>query len=462
MILFAELRPSRGELREMLRLAAPIVLAQVGIMLMGVVDVAMVGRVSPATIAAVALGHIYWVSLTVPGLGLLLVLDPVISQAVGAHDSTGMARGVQRGVILALGLSVPTALLLLPGELFFSLLRQPEQVTPIASVFARWSALGVLPFFLFVVCRQSLQAMGTVRPMVIAIFAANFLNVALNWVFIYGNWGAPALGAVGSALSTVISRWAMFAMVLALGWPQLGPVLRKWHPESFRLAPLRRMLRIGVPVAFQQWLEIAVFAFGAIAIGWIGAVPLAGHEIAINLASITFMAPLGVSSAAAAMVGRAIGRGDLQAARRDAVAAIVLGAGMMAMAAVAFLVWPQTIASWFASDPATVAMAASLLSIAALFQIFDGIQCVATGILRGSGDTRIPMLLHLGAFWGIAAPLCLLFAFGAHMGPRGIWWGYVVGLGVAAVLQLMRVRWRLGQDVQRLRIDESAEHPILD
>ncbi|MFI5310142.1 MAG: MATE family efflux transporter [Gemmatimonadales bacterium] len=461
MIPLAQLRPTRGELREMLRLATPVVIAQVGLMLMGVVDTAMVGRVSPATIAAVALGHIYWVNLTIPGIGILLVLDPVVSQAVGAKDAVAIARGVQRGVLLALALAVPTSLLLVPGEVFFGLLRQPAEVTPIAATFSRWSIIGVVPFYLFVVLRQSLQAMAKVRPVVLSIVAANLLNAGLNWVLIYGHLGAPALGAVGSALSTVMSRWMMLGLLVALGWRQLAPALLPWRAESWGRGPMLRMVRIGLPIGFQQWLEVAVFAAGAVFIGWFGTVPLAGHEIALNLAALTFMVPMGISAAAAAMVGRAIGRRDLAAARRDAVAAIAVGVLFMTAAAFAFVGFPVTLASLFVSDPGTVEMAASLILIAGVFQVFDGIQGVSAGVLRGTGDTRVPMLLHLGGFWGIGIPLSLGLGFGLHLGPRGIWWGYVGSTLSVAVLQLLRVRWRLAQDIRRLEIDESSEYAVV-
>ncbi len=457
---FAELVPTRDELREMLRLAVPIVLAQVGIMLMGVVDTAMVGRVSPETVAAVALGHLYWVNLTMPGLGLLLVLDPVVSQAVGAEDHEAISRGVQRGVLLAFALTIPTVLLLMPGELFFAAIKQSPAVSVIASQFARWSALGVLPFYLFVVLRVTLQAIGTVRAVVVAIVVANIANALFNWVFIYGHLGAPALGAVGSSLSTVLSRWLMFGIILALGWKEIGPQLRPWRSDAARLKPLMRMVSIGAPVAFQMWLEMAVFSLGAVIIGWLGAGPLAAHEIALNLASITFMVPLGVSAAAAAMVGRAIGRGDLAGARRDAVAAVVLGLGFMCGAAAVFILMPSGLARLFIADPETAALAASLIMIAGTFQIFDGIQCVSAGILRGTGDTRVPMLLHLGGFWGLGIPLMFALAFWARLGPQGVWWAYVISLAAVALLQVLRVRWRLTQDVQRLQIEDTQEFEL--
>lgn len=454
MLPLSELRPTGAELREMVRLAWPVVLAQVGIMMLGVVDTAMVGRVGPDAVAAVALAHIYWVNITIPGIGLLFVLDPVVAQAVGAGDRVGVARGVQRGVILAVAVSVPATLLLLPGELFFSILRQPSSITPIASVFARWTALGMIPFFLFVAFRQSLQAMARTRAIVVAILAGNAINVLLNWALIYGNLGMPALGVVGSAISTVIGRWLMLGILLWMGRRELIPALRPWLPESWRWAPLRSMIAVGAPVAFQQWLEVGIFAAGAVVIGWIGVEQLAAHEIAINLAALTFMVPLGLSSAAAAMVGRAIGRGDIAAARRDSVAALGVGLLFMSVAAVAFLVFPRELAGLFLEEPVSLGIATSLLVIAGIFQIVDGIQCVCGGILRGTADTRVPMLLHLGGFWGIGAPLGLFLAFPMGLGARGVWLAFAGSLLVVAVLQLMRVRWRLSRDVTRLQIEE--------
>jgi MATE family multidrug resistance protein len=238
-----------------------------------------------------------------------MVLDPVVSQATGARDHAGVSRGVQRGILMAFALSVPTALLLIPGELVFGFLRQPPDVTPIAASFSRISIIGVVPFYLFFALRQSLQAMAQTRPVVIAIVVSNFINFALDYTLIYGHFGFPALGTNGSAIATAISRWIMFGLLLYFGWKQLHGAIVPWRPESSSAGPLFKMLRIGLPVGIQSWLEIAVFSGGAIALGWFGAVPLAAHEIAINLAALTFMFPMGVSAAAAAMVGRAIGRG---------------------------------------------------------------------------------------------------------------------------------------------------------
>jgi multidrug resistance protein, MATE family len=291
---------------------------------------------------------------------------------------------------------------------------------------------------------------------------SNFINFGLDYALIYGHFGLPALGTNGSAIATAISRWTGFGLLTYFGWPQLRHAIVPWRADAVRLAPMLRMLRIGIPVGFQNWLEIAVFSGGAVALGWFGAVPLAAHEVAINLAALTFMVPMGVSAAAAAMVGRAIGRQDLTAARRGAIAALEVGVGFMAIAAITFLTIPRALAMLFVHDPATIATAASLIFIGGLFQVFDGAQAVATGVLRGTGDTRIPMLLHLAAFWGIGIPLCLGLAFGLGLGPQGVWWGYVFALAAAATMQLLRVRWRLRQDIQRLHIDESNEFVVME
>jgi MATE family multidrug resistance protein len=248
----------------------------------------------------------------------------------------------------------------------------------------------------------------------------------------------------------------MFGVVVWAARRELKPALRPWLPESWKLGPLWRMVAVGAPVALQQWLEVAAFAGGAVVIGWIGVAELAAHEITINLAALTFMVPLGLSAAAAAMVGRAIGRGDMAAARRDSVAALGVGVFFMATVSLVFLVFPSALASIFLHEPVAHAIATSLITIAGIFQIVDGIQAVCGGILRGTADTRIPMLLHLGGFWVLGAPLGLFLAFPMGLGARGVWYAFAGSLLVVATLQLARVRWRLSRDVRRLQIDDHA------
>ncbi len=440
----------------MAQLAFPIVLVNVGVQLMGVVDAAMLGRVSAADLAAGALGNFYFYVTAIIGLGVLMAVDPVVSQAVGAKDETGIARGVQRGFIISVLVAVAVSATFLIAGPILGALRQPADVTPKAVAYVLWSIPGMLPFFAFNLMRQVLQAFHHTRAVVVAVVAGNVANVAFNWVLIYGHLGFAPGGVVGSAQATSLARWAMALMLLAIAWPQLRPYVRPWHPESRALAPLRRMLALGLPIGLQFFAEANAFGFVTVMTGWMGTTTLAGHEVALNLASLTFMVPLGVAGAASVMVGRAVGAGDIAESRRDAVAALAVGVGFMALMGVLFWLVPEVLANAYTTDPATRVMAATLIPIAAVFQVFDGTQVISTSILRGAGDTRVAMVLHILSFWAVGIPLGALFAFGFDGGAPGLWWGLTAGLAAAACLQLARVRSKLSRDVARVRIDSPA------
>ncbi|HEU4697921.1 MAG TPA: MATE family efflux transporter [Gemmatimonadales bacterium] len=446
-------RPRRDDLRAMARLALPVVLVQVGLMTMGTADTIMVGHLSGPALAAVALGNLYFFAVVIFGQGALMALDPLVAQAVGARDAAAVARALQRGLLLAGLLALPLALLLLPAGAVFDRLGQPGEIVPIAAAYARVSAVGVPPFLAFIVLRQTLQALGRLRPVVVTIVLANLANVAANWVLIYGHLGAPPMGAVGSAWATVASRWLMGLGLAALAWPALRPALRPLRREVLEAAPLARMLRLGAPIGAQLQLEFGAFGAIGVLMGWLGAREMAGHQVALNLASLTFMVPLGISGAAAVLVGQAVGAGDDARARRAAGAALALATAFMALSALAFLTAPHLLARIYATDPVVVAIAALLLPIAGLFQLFDGWQVVSIGVLRGVGDTRAPMILNVLGFYAIGLPVSALLGFRVGAGPRGLWWGLVVGLGVVALLLLARVRRRLGRGLRRLAVE---------
>lgn len=443
----------RDDLRDMAQVAAPVVLINVGIQAMGVVDTLMVGRLGGAAIAAVALGNFYVFNVSVFGIGLLFAIDPVVAQAVGAGDQVGVARGVQRGLIMALGVAMVVMAALMPGEWLLTMLDQPPDVVAETAVYARRRLLGTVPFFLFAVLRQTLQAMGPTRPIIIAALVANVVNVGANWLLIFGNGGLSALGVEGAGYATAISTWVMAIVLCWLSWPLLRDTVRPWRPESIAWAPMSRMLRIGVPIGVQWFFESFAFGLTALFMGWMGTASLAGHEIALNMAALTFMVPLGVSGAAAAVVGRAIGRGDLSTARRDAMSAIVCGVGFMCVSAVVFIAAPAWLTSLYTDEAATVAVAVALIPLAGWFQVFDGLQAVTSGVLRGTGDTRIPAVLHLVAFWGIGIPLGYYLGFHTALKERGLWIGLVAGLAAAALLQSARVVRRLQSDIARVYID---------
>ncbi len=447
------MRQRPTELKETVSLALPMVLVQVGIMAMGFVDTVMVGHVSGAVLAAVGLGNIYFFNISIFGTGTLMALDPLVSQAVGARDERSIASATQRGAILALGISIVTILALLPSAHVLRALGRRESLVDETSAYLVISATGVIPFFAFVVFRQTLQALGRIRPIVWTIVLSNVLNAALNWVFVYGNLGSPAMNARGSAIATAISRWVMAFALYYFARHELTPRFRPVIPGIADRTALWSMLKLGAPIGAQQMLE--ALAFGAVGVlMWrLGDNELAAHQAAINLAALTFMVPVGVGAAASVRVGRAVGAGDAPGARAAAHAAYVCGVGFMCVTALVFLVFPRPLATMMASGDATViAIAATLIPVAGVFQVFDGGQAVGAGVLRGLGDTRIPLISMLGGYWLIGLPVSIWLGFFTPMREVGLWSGFVVSLGIVAVFLLLRIRVLLTRDVRRVQL----------
>ena len=447
--------PTTQEFRALLRLAIPVVTVQLGLMLMGVVDTVMVGRLSAEALGAVALGNLFFFTIMIVGMGALMALDPVVAQAVGAGDEAAIARGLQRGVILALVVALPTALALLLVRPALIAMGQPTELIPVAAEYVHIIIPGILPFYLFIAFRQTLQALGRIAPIVWVTLAANLLNAALNWVFIYGQGGIPAMGVAGSALATSISRTALPIMLLYMGRRELGPRLRPWLPESADRRALMRMLRLGLPIGVQMFFEYAVFALVGLLMGRIGTLAVAGHQVALNLSAIVFMVPQGIGAAAAVLVGQAVGAQNLPGARRTALAAVLVGGGFMVGSALLFLLFPAELAGFYSADPGVMTIATSLIVLGGFFAVFDGLQAVCIGILRGIGDTRWPVAISMVGYWLIGMPASLWLGFGVGGGPDGLWWGLVIGLAVNAVVLLVRVRVRLRQALRRIVIDAA-------
>lgn len=445
--------PTRADFAELLTLATPIVAVQLGLMLMGVVDTIMVGRVSAAALAAVAIANIYFFTVIIFGLGVLFALDPIISQALGAGDKLAVKRGLQRGLILSAVLTVPLSLLLVAVEPVLVLFRQPADVIPVAAGYIYRVLPALWPLFAFVVLRQTLQADRRTAPIVWTMLASNVLNAILNYAWIFGEFGFPALEVLGSAWATAVSRAVMALLLLWLGWPHLKPYLSDLAPNLLDVQPILRMLRIGTPIGLQMTLEFGAFSTVAVLMGWLGVLQVAAHQVALNLASITFMVPMGVSSAATVIVGHAVGRGDAAGVRRATRAALLVGAGFMCVTAAVFIGMPQTLAGLYTDEAALLALAVLLLPIAGVFQVFDGLQVVAIGLLRGLGDTRVPVYACIFAFWCVGIPVSLWLGFGLDYGAVGLWWGLVAGLCLVSVFLILRLRHREQGKLERLVID---------
>ncbi len=444
--------PHRDDLEAMLRLAVPVVVVQVGMMLLGVVDTMVVGRLSSEALAAVALGHVVIIAVSSFGIGMLLALDPLVAQAVGAGDTVAVRRSVQRGLLIAIGLMVPSILLLLPSEAILTFFHQPPEVVPVAAAYIRICIPGLLPFYGFVVLRQSLQAMEMMRPIVLTIVVVNLFNLVADWVLVYGVGPVPQLGPIGSAWATTAARTLLFVVLFVVARKELGPLLNRLDRKAFRWGPLWNLVRLGTPIGFQVQLEIIAFAVIALLMGGFGTVQMAAHQVAINLASLTFMVPLGVGSAAAVRVGQAIGAGDSDGARRAAASSLLIGAGFMSLMAAIFIGAPRLLATAYTSVETVVALAAALIPIAGYFQIFDGLQVVSAGVLRGAGDTRAPLVVNILGFWFIGLPTSLLLGFRLGFGPQGLWWGFVAGLGAVAVFLLARIAWKFRGHITRVEV----------
>ena len=451
--MFQAFVPSPHDVRALVRLAVPIVAMQVGMMLMSVVDTIFVGHVSARELAAAALGGLYTIGLFNFCLGVVWAVDPLVSQALGARDPAAAALGVQRGLVLAAVMGAVATVLCVPAEWVYRALHEPPDVIPRAVSFVHISAPSLVPMLLFVALRQSLVAMKRTSALVAVVVLSNLLNAGLDWVLVFGHWGLPAMGAPGSALATTITRFLGLFALLVIARRALEPMLRPWRKEALALGPLLRTFQLGLPIGAQNSVEFTTFAAISVFAGWFGAEAVSGHQVAINLASLMFMVPLGIGSASSVLVGHAIGEQDMAHARRVAASALAVGAGYMALSACVLLALPGMFASAYTSVPGVVAVAALLIPIAGVFQVFDGLQVVSAGVLRGAGDTRAPLVSNVLGFWLVGMPVSLWLGFKGGLGVVGLWWGFVAGLAVVAAFLVLRVRELLSRPVARISVE---------
>jgi multidrug resistance protein, MATE family len=431
----------RGDVRQTLRLALPLVFAEIGWMSMGIVDTIMVGRLpnSAVAIGATGLGQSLYHSVAIFSGGLLLGLDTFVAQAFGREDLDDARHSLVNGLFLVLAM---TPVLMLAVSFWPGLMQRfgisVELVEPMRP-FLRALNWGSLPLLSYFALRRYLQAVNVAHPIMFALISANLVNAFGDWVLIYGHLGFRAMGITGSGWSTCFARvYMVLVLAITLLWVESKRGLSRWAGMvRLDLHRLSALLKLGAPAATQILLEIGAFSAATAVCARLGPVPLSGHEIALNCAAFTYMVPLGISSAAAVRVGQQLGRRDPEGARRAGWSAIVIGAGFMACAGLLFVSIPKLIARLFSPDPTVIRVGATLLLVAAAFQLFDGLQTVATGALRGAGDTRTPMLANFVAYWMIGLPLGYLLAFPLGWGALGIWIGLCVGLMIIGPVLLL-------------------------
>jgi MATE family multidrug resistance protein len=437
----------RSELRPTLHLALPLVLAEIGWISMAIVDTMMVGRLpnSAQSIAAVGISSSLYLVFVFFGEGLLIGLDTLVSQSFGAGHRDDCYHSLINGIYLSFALlpllSIPAFLL----PRFFSACGMAPDVATLATPYMHTLTLSLLPLLLFFTFRRTLQGMNIVRPIAFALVTANLINLLGNYLLVFGHWGFPQLGVVGSGIATAISRAYLAAVLIVfLFWfdahNHTGLRRASLKPD---LARIRRLIALGIPASIQMSAELSVFAAVASLISRLGAIPLASHQIALNTVAFTYMVPLGISSAAAVRVGQAIGRRDLPGARNAGNTAILLGASFMFCMGIVLLAFPQQIAHIYTDNPVLIRNAVILLAAGAAFQLSDGIQTVATGSLRGTGDTRTPMICHFICYWFIGLPLGAYLCFHRHWGPLGLWVGLSASLILIGILLLTFWRRRL-------------------
>jgi MATE family multidrug resistance protein len=412
---------------------------------MGLVDTAVVGRAGAEPLAGTGLGNVLFFAVSVLGMGLMMGLDPLVSQAVGAGDARRARHLLWQGAWLALGvgtaLAVPLAfapLLLVPGGI------EPG-VAAQASGYLRARLPGLPAMLFFFGARAYLQALGRPRAVLASAVLANVANLLLDLMLVFGGdsypeWTGPlrlvpAMGATGSGIATTLATGLQAAH---LAW-----AVRAVEPGgtfSRRPAPgeLRAAVRVGLPVGLHMGAEVGVFALVGFLAGRLGTVQLAAHQIAIALASFSFNAAVGIGNAGSVRVGWAVGARDTAAARRSGLTAFGAGAGFMAAWGLAFLLFPGAFARLMSDDPALVAAATPLLAVAGVFQVSDGAQAVGAGVLRGAGDTRFTFAANMIGHWGLGLPAALLLGFGLGLGVTGLWWGLCAGLTAVAVALFLR------------------------
>jgi MATE family multidrug resistance protein len=439
----------------MAALALPVVLSELGWMAQGVVDTIMVGRLGPAAIGAVALGNAVCYTPSLFGIGLLLGLDTLVAQAYGRKDYDGCHRWLAQGIYLAMMTAPLVMAVVWLASFGYARFGIGAEVAGPAASYLRVLNWGTLPLLVYGAARRYLQGVGQVRVVTVTFVGANLLNWLGNWVLIYGKWGAPRMGVDGSALSTVISRLFMAVALVGFAWRyerrRGHPLFQHWAGPS--LAKIQQLIRLGAPAAGQILLEVGAWNGATLAAGWLTPVALATHQIALQYASVTYMVPLGVSAAAAVSVGHAVGAGDAGRARRAGWLALAIGTSFMLLAGVVFLAAPRPLIALYTTDARVMAVGPGLLLLAAAFQIFDGIQTVSTGALRGLGETHAPMVANLVGYWVLGLPLGLTLCFVFKWGVYGLW----IGLTLALVVIAMTLLLRWNRDSQRLATRGGAD-----
>lgn len=434
-----------AEIRATVSLAVPLALTQLGQVAINTTDVLFLGRLGAQSLAAATLAIALFHVMLVTCIGVAMATAPLVAQALGARQPRRARRVVRQGLWVVLAITLPGVGILWMADEILVGIGQDPQLAAMAESFMHtlcWS----LPFGVaLIVMRNFVTAFERTKPIMLVMGLGVLVNALLNWLLVFGHWGFPRLGMAGSGLASTLVNAAMFTGLAAYAstvrpFRRYAVLNRFWRPDW---TIFREILKVGLPIGGMLLMEVGLFAGAAFLMGWIGSAEVAAHQIAIQIASTSFMVPLGVSMAATVRVGLAVGAGDLPAARRAGFVACAIGTGCMACCALLFWLAPRFLTGLFlsaddAAAPPVLALAATFLTVAAVFQLADGLQVIGAGALRGLNDTRRPMLFAALGYWAVGFPCCILIGFGLGFGGIGIWAGLALALLVVATLMFSR------------------------
>lgn len=431
------------DVRALVRLGAPLLVNNIAISSMVFADTVMAGRLNAQALAGLAIGSAYYNIYLFIAIGALMALSPAVAHAYGARADHKVTQYFRQALWIVLALAVLLVLGLSQVEAVLQAVGIAPDVIPVAAGFVkaiRWGMPGLLAFYAL---RYTSEGLGITRPIMYSAVGGLVLNVLGNWIFIYGKFGLPALGAVGCGVSNALVMWFMFAVMFAYmyGHERYAP-FQLFKTFATPSAPmLRELVLLGLPIVGSLLAEGGLFAAAALIMGSLGAITAGAHQIALNYAAFMFMVPLAVHSATTIHVGHALGRGDRISARRAGFVGMGLCAGIMAVSACGILVFNKHIAALYTRDLAVRELATGLLLMAALFQVSDGVQVGAMGALRGFKDTAVPMTLAIVSYWLVGFSLAYVLGVQQHRGPVFVWVGLIAGLTMSAVLLTVRYWW---------------------
>ena len=426
------------------QLAYPVIIGQLGIIMMGVVDNLMVGKLGAAPLAAAALGNGMAFIIIVIGIGVSYAVTPLVAIAVGANKFEDCGIYFRQSLLVNSIISIVIAAILFFAADLIQYFDQPEDVQVQATSYMKIIGLSAIPLLLFQSYKQFIEGLSVMRPAMIITLIANLINAFANWLLIFGNLGFPALELDGAGWATFASR--LFMALLLMGFVMNNKFFKQYdvsfHYKSINWPVIKKILSLGLPSGFQYFFEVGAFAFAVVMVGWLGTAQLAAHQIALNLATISYMAVLGISVAGSIRVGNAVGMKDIVETRRSGFTAIFLGASIMLFAGIIFILFRKFFPTLYVNDEVVISYASSLLIIAALFQISDGTQAVGIGILRGLTDVKIPTAITFIAYWIVGLPVGYLLGFTLELGVQGVWIGLLLGLTTSAILLTLRFNSR--------------------